>query len=140
VPDVELVRPLVAITAVVSALCLVAAGCTHEPKPLPPNGATPRQVLDAYLLALQAGDCGTTHEYAVDRFLADGELCGRVNVLAYRTDAYHAQPEADEVVLADTLTVRGGDQNLPDGDHLWYYTLRQQPNGAWRISAGGSTP
>ena len=120
--------------------CALLSGCTHDPKPLPPKEATPRQVLDAYLLALQAGDCGTTREYAVDGFLTDGDLCGRVDVLAYRNDAYRAQPSPGEVVLADTLTVRGGDQSLGDGDHLWFYTLRQQPDGAWRISAAGSGP
>ena len=97
-------------------------------------------MLDAYLLALQAGDCGTTHEYAVDQFVTTGDLCGKVNVLSYRNDSYHTQPAADQVVLADTLTVRGGDQSLPDGDHLLFFTLRQQPNGAWRISAAGSGP
>jgi hypothetical protein len=44
------------------------------------------------------------------------------------------------VVLADTLIVTGGEQSLPDGDHLWFCTLRQQPGGAWRISVGGSGP
>ena len=116
------------------------AACTDAPKSLPSAGATPRQVLDAYLLALQAGDCATTHAYAVDRFLTDGELCGRVNVSAYRTNAYTSQPSADQVVLATTLTIKGGDQSLQDGDHLWFYTLRRQPTGAWRLSAGGSGP
>jgi hypothetical protein len=119
---------------------VVLSGCSHAAKPLPSAGATPRQVLDAYLLALQAGDCATTHEYAVDRFLTDGELCGRVNVLAYRTDAYRAQPSPNEVVLAETLTIKDGDQSLPDGDHEWFYTLRRQPSGAWRLSAAGSGP
>jgi hypothetical protein len=114
--------------------------CTNAPKSLPAAGATPRQVLDAYLLALQAGDCTTANAYAVDRFLADGELCGRVNVLAYRTDAYRVQPGPDEVVLAETLTIKDGGQSLPDGDHEWFYTLRRQPSGAWRLSAAGSGP
>ena len=82
-----------AAAAAVALTTLVGlAACTHAPKSLPSAGATPRQVLDAYLLALQAGDCATANAYAVDRFLADGELCGRVNVLAYRTDPYRAQP------------------------------------------------
>ena len=97
-------------------------------------------MLDAYLLALQAGDCATTHAYAVDRFLTDGELCGQVNVLSYRSDDYTSQASADEVVLAATLTIKGGDQSLQDGDHLWFYTLRRQPTGAWRLSAAGSGP
>lgn len=116
------------------------AACTHAPKSLPAAGATPRQVLDAYLLALQAGDCATANAYAVDRFVADGELCGRVNVLAYRTEAYRTQPSPDEVVLAETLTIKDGDESLPDGDHEWFYTLRRQPSGAWRLSAAGSGP
>ncbi len=130
--------------AAAAALALAAlvglAACTDAPKPLPSASATPRQVLDAYLLALQAGDCTTANAYAVDRFLADGELCGRANVLAYRTEGYRAQPSADKVVLAETLTIKDGGQSLPDGDHEWFYTLRRQPSGAWRLSAAGSGP
>ena len=43
-------------------------------------------------------------------------------------------------MLAATLTIKGGDESLQDGDHLWFYTLRRQPTGAWRLSAGGSGP
>ena len=129
-----------AVAAVGLAAALALGACTHAAGALPEDGATPRQVLDAYLLALQAGDCATTHEYAVDRFLTDGELCGHVNVLSYRGDAYKAQPSADQVELAATLTMKGGDQSLQDGDHLWFYTLHRQPTGAWRLSAGGSGP
>lgn len=114
--------------------------CTDVPKALPAAGATPRQVLDAYLLALQAGDCATTHAYAVDRFLTNGELCGHVDVLSYRSDSYRSDASPDQVVLAATLTIKNGDQSLQDGDHLWFYTLRRQPTGAWRLSAGGSGP
>ena len=130
----------VAMAAMAATGCALLSGCTHDPKPLPPKEATPRQVLDAYLLALQAGDCATTHAYAVDTFLTDGELCGHVNVLSYRSNAYTSQPSADQVELATTLTIKGGDQSLQDGDHLWFYTLRRQPTGAWRLSAGGSGP
>ena len=121
-------------------LAFSLGACTHLAGAIAEDSATPRQVLDAYLLALQAGNCSTTHEYAVDRFLTDGELCGHVNVLSYRSDSYTAQPSPDEVVLAATLTIKGGDQSLQDGDHLWFYTLRRQPTGAWRLSAGGSGP
>ena len=116
------------------------AACSTAPKSLTSPGATPRQVLDAYLLALQAGDCATSNAYAVDQFLSDGELCGRVNVEAYRADTYQSHPSADRVVLAATLTLKGGDDSLRDGDHLWFYTLRRQPSGAWRLSAAGSGP
>jgi hypothetical protein len=130
------------VSAAVAGLVLASGlgACTHVVGALPAVGATPHQVLDAYLLALQAGDCATTHEYAVDRFLTNGELCGHVDVLSYRGDAYQAQPRADEVVLAATLTIKGGDQSVQDGDHLWFYTLRRQPTGAWRLSAAGSGP
>ena len=126
--------------AVGLAAALALGACTHAAGALPEDGATPRQVLDAYLLALQAGDCATTQAYAVDRFPTDGELCGHVNVLSYRSDAYTSKPSADQVELAATLTIKGGDQSLQDGDHLWFYTLRRQPTGAWRLSAGGSGP
>jgi hypothetical protein len=128
----------VVVAALVAVIGLGA--CTHVARSLPADGATPRQVLDAYLLALQASDCATTHAYAVDRFLTDGELCGHTNVLSYRSDDYTSKPSADQVVLAATLTTKGGDQSLQDGDHLWFYTLRRQPTGAWRLSAGGSGP
>jgi hypothetical protein len=43
-------------------------------------------------------------------------------------------PPPGEVVLATTLTVRHGDDSVPDGDHRWFYTLRCEPNDASRLS------
>ena len=85
-------------------------------------------MLDAYLLALQTGDCSTTQEYAVDQFRTDGDLCGKANVLSYRNDSYHVQRAVDEVVLADTLTARGGSARpAPDPEPASHWTERGGP-------------
>ena len=103
--------------------------------------AAPRQVLDAYLLALQEGDCASTRAYAVDRFRTDGELCGHVTVTAHGPYNFERRPSADEAQLAEILTVSGGDPAaMPDGERYWFSTLSRQPDGAWRLSSGGSGP
>lgn len=52
-----------------------------------------------------------------------------------------ATPISDEVVFATTLTTGGStDGSVPASDITWFYTLDRQPDGAWRISSGGSGP
>lgn len=128
----------VVVVALSSAVVLTS--CAREPKPMPPADASPRQVLDAYLNALQDGDCATTHAFAIDRFDRDGELCGRVSVSAHRPYNFERHPTADETQLAEILTVARGDESMPDGERYWFYTLRKQPNGAWQLSSAGSGP
>ena len=99
-------------------------------------------MLNAYLTALKAGDCGTAHRLVVASsfIVGNGELCGALNVSAFTPLTGPATPTNDEVVFSTELTTRGGDASMPDGEHTWFYELDRQPNGAWRITGGGSGP
>ena len=42
------------------------------------------------------------------------------------------------MVFSTVLTTAGGDDSMPDGDHVWFYSLKRQLAGVWRLIAGGS--
>jgi len=109
---------------------------------LPPVSAPPDVVLDAYLQALLAGDCATAHTLVTATFIiGNGELCGALTVTAARIDPVGpARPSDHEVVFGTTLTTVGGDASMPDGEQTWFYDLQRQPDGAWRLTGGGSGP
>lgn len=109
---------------------------------MPPDNAPPDVVLETYLEALETGDCATAHSLTTDTFtVGNGELCGALRVTRSEIAAGNpAQPRDGEVVFATTITVVGGDQSMPDGDHIWFYDLQRQANGTWRITGGGSGP
>jgi hypothetical protein len=108
---------------------------------LPPDSASPRAVLDVYLKALVTGDCVSAYALATDSFgPTNGNLCGSLSVTAYHVNATPATPNSGEVVFATTVTTKGGDETLRDGDHTWFYTLQRQPNGSWRLTGGGTGP
>ncbi len=108
---------------------------------VPPDSAGPDVVLDAYLRSLVAGDCDTGWKLATETFTkGNGELCGATDVTAYEIDG-KAQPSADEVVFGTTVTTTGDNgQSINPGQMIWYYSLKRQPNGAWRITGGGTGP
>ena len=94
-----------------------------------------------YLVALKAGDCRSAHALATSSFArGNGELCGDLDVTAYTTPQGPATPNDHEVVYATTLTTKGGDETVPDGQHIWFYSLDRQPDGSWRLAGGGSGP
>lgn len=99
-------------------------------------------VLDAYLRALVAGDCETGRKLVTETFrTGNGELCGGTGVTAYRIDLTPARPSPDEVVFGTWLTTTGSDDgSILPGDLGWFYSLRRQPNGSWRIVGGGTGP
>lgn len=108
---------------------------------VPPDSATPETVLRAYLDAVVAGDCTKAHAFAASTFVfGNGELCGRLQMHSYAINPQPAGNPANDLVFATTIRVTGGDQSMPDGDHTWFYTLKRQPNGAWRLTGGGSAP
>jgi hypothetical protein len=72
--------------------------------------------------------------------VGNGELCGVLDVTAFTGPDGGARPSDDELVYSTTLTTRGGDRSMPDGDHTWFYSLVRQPDGEWRIAGGGSGP
>lgn len=126
-----------------AAVCLLALpSCGRDAgTQLPDPGAPPDVVLSAYLNALRAGDCSTAMSLTTSTFtVGNGELCGELEVVSYRAPSGPARPEEGEVAYSTVLTVRHGDASMPDGDHVWFYVLRQQVDGEWRLVGGGSSP
>lgn len=141
----RVVLSLAAFTALAWAL-VVAGGLqapadASAPVTLPAATASPRQVLEAWVRAVEAGDCPTEKALSTSTFTpGNGALCGRSEITAARPDPYERSPDPSQVTYATWLTVTGGDASLPDGEHLWFTTLRQQSGGAWRLVEGGSGP
>lgn len=125
-------------------IALAAGGIAACGSPaVPPDSSPPDVVLNAYLVALERGDCATAHALATSTFVVgDGELCGAVVVSAYTPLTTAATPFAGEVEYSTTLTItRGsGDGSVGAGERIWFYQLDQQPGGAWRLTGGGSGP
>ena len=98
-------------------------------------------MLDAYLRDLVAGDCAAARELATSSFsVGNGELCGDVEVSAYRVTSPPATPSADEATFAVDLTTDGSrDGSIAAGTTPWFYALEQQ-GGEWRLVGGGTGP
>jgi hypothetical protein len=121
-----------------SVLSLTMADCSTARVPMPPDGATPEQVVQSYADAVHAGDCKIAEALVNDRAQS---WCGRIDISALkvteltqeRKEAGSGQGSLIERVWV-TFTSRGGDISVSDGDHVWSYLLdRTGPNGAWRI-------
>ena len=139
--DAGACRAARALAAGLTSLLLLAS-CAPAVS-LPPEPASPDVVLDTYLRALVAGDCDTGSKLATGAFKGRGygNLCGETKVTAYRILGAPAQPNSDERVFATTLTTTGtADGTVPAGQIAWFFTLRQQTGGSWRIAGGGSGP
>ena len=132
------------------AVALVAA-CAGSGFSPPPESAGPDVVLRAYLQALERGDCSAGKVLGTSTFVfGNGELCGQTTVSSFTIDgpnvglhpsAWQAAPIATEVVFAATLVTSGtADGSVRPGTLAWFYDLKRQPNGAWRLAGGGSGP
>ncbi|WP_029136021.1 Cif family virulence factor [Nakamurella lactea] len=109
---------------------------------LPGIGASPDQVLDAYLTAFKNNDCETAAKLGSSTFrIGNGELCGDVRVDSIdRTP--HPAVSGDDVTYAVTLHLSQGtvDGTVPEGPVTWFYALHRQADGSWKITGGGSGP
>lgn len=119
---------------------IAAAGCAA--RPLPPDTASSEVVLRAYLDALVAGDCSATAALELPSMrVGNGELCGGVDVTAYRGIQGPAGTPGVEEVYHVTLTTGGdGGQSIEAGDLGWFLGLRRDAGGSWRLSGGGTGP
>jgi len=139
------------VSVVILILLAAAVGLSvigSQPSPLPspaavtipPDSAPPAVVLDAYLRALQAGDCGTASQLTMPLVLGKNYVdpCGVTGVTAFSVagDPYVVSPV--EVGFLVTLTITGTADGLPAGVITWFYTLQEQPSGAWRVVGGGT--
>ncbi|PKW27628.1 hypothetical protein [Phycicoccus duodecadis] len=106
----------------------------------PPADAPARVVLDAYLRALEAGDCDAARALSTGAFArGSGDLCGDVRVSSARVTEPAATPAPDHVTYATVLVTEGGDDTLPGGETTWFYSL-ERTGGGWRLVGGGSGP
>jgi hypothetical protein len=121
----------------------LTVGCQKAPQEIsvPPPGAPPAVVLNAYLQSLVAGDCDTTHTLAAPSFTTgNGDLCGSAEVETFAPLGEPATPTDGEVIYATTLTTNGSaDGSIAAGRLTWFYSLKQI-DGEWRLVGGGSGP
>ena len=131
-------RTRLAMAAVAGALVLTVASCARANVPVPPDDATPEQVVRTYADAVHAGDCATARALVADR---SQSWCGGTDITALKvtgtTQERKSTESGDGPVIQRVwvdLIPRGGDASLPDGELMWSYLLdRTGPNGAWRI-------
>jgi hypothetical protein len=126
-----------------SALSLTMDACSTARVPMPPDGATPEQVVQAYADAVHARNCKTAEALVNDR---GQSWCGRIDITALKVIELTQERKATDSGQGPmiervwvNLRSQGGDISLPDGDHAWSYLLdRTGPDGAWRIYDQGT--
>lgn len=120
------------------ALVVTVASCSRANVAVPPDDATPEQVVRAYADAVRAGDCDTAEALVFDR---SQSWCGDTDITSLKVTATTQEPKSTESGDGPliqrvwvNLTPQGGDGSLPEGELMWSYLLDGTgPNGAWRI-------
>lgn len=109
---------------------------------MPPDAAPPEVVVATYLRALVAGDCTAGKVLGTATFrIGNGELCGATSVSSFTIEGPAPDPNATEWVFATTLITTGtADGSVQPGSMTWFYDLKREPNGPWRLVGGGSGP
>ena len=124
-----------------AAILVLLAGCARSPVVLPPASASPAIVLDAYLDALQSGDCRVARALATAGFADQSDaFCSGVRVTAYSVFPDPSIVNGNYVEFTLSLTTSGRDETLLAGSHTWFYALTRQTGGAWRVDGGGDGP
>jgi hypothetical protein len=128
--------------AVVVSALLVVAACARPGFSVPPDSAPPEVVLATYLRALVVGDCAAGKALGTATFrLGNGELCGATSVSSFTIQGPAPDPNATELVFATMLVTTGtADGSIQPGSMTWFYDLRREPDGSWRLVGGGSGP
>lgn len=119
-------------------IAFAAAGCSGASVPMPPDNATPEEVVRAYVDAVHVGDCQTAAALMTGNARS---WCDNIDITALtiteRTQEQKATESGDGPMIERvwvTITTHGSDVSLPDGDHSWSYLLdRTGSAGAWRI-------
>jgi predicted enzyme related to lactoylglutathione lyase len=93
---------------------------------LPPKDTPASLVLETYLHALQAGDCGSAHALAASTFtVSNGDLCGAVQVKNFNLDAMLSQLRTAGAVVEDETSVasygRFGHAVDPEGNRFEFW-------------------
>jgi len=107
----------------------------------PPVGASPLEILTAYLQAVKDRDCPAAMIVTApeDIVPTTNALCSSsARVTAFEvSDSGPSQSTYDTVVFSVTMTTTGGAFSLPDGPNAWSFTLTRQRSGGWRVTGGG---
>ena len=129
-------------STVFGAAVLAVAGCGASSVSPPPDSAAPDVVLGVYLDALVRGDCSAGQTLGTSTFVfGNGDLCGHTKVSAFSVASPPAEPNPTQVVFATTLVTSGtSDGSISPGSITWFYTLKLQPSGSWRLAGGGGGP
>jgi predicted small lipoprotein YifL len=129
------------LSTLVCAVLMVIAGCGGSPVVVPPDSATPAVVLDAYLRAIQSGNCGGAHALATPDFAqGTAAYCSGMRVTGFGVLSEPAHVNDHEVEFSLALITSGGGYELPDGGHTWFFSLVRQAGGPWRVHGGGTGP
>jgi hypothetical protein len=139
IPRRAVLLGVVAVLAVLAAL--TALGSRPAPRlTIPPDAAPAPVVLDAYLRALQVGDCKTAHQLTMPLVLDKGftDLCGVTRVTGFTIVGESVVVDPYTVRLTATLAITGtANGDISPGAITATYFLQQQSTGAWRIINGG---
>jgi hypothetical protein len=121
-------------------LAAAGAACSAPSVTLPAAAAPPMVVVEAYLGEFRAGDCTNAHAlWTKVHVVGDGDLCGSARLQAFVINPDVLTPGTGQVIVSTTLTTGGSDdRSVPAGDISWNFTLERRPNGAWRITEGGT--
>lgn len=123
----------------VGGLAVIGSRLLPATVAVPPDSATAAEVLDAYLRAVQAGDCDTAEQLTDPLMFGPSmvDLCGVTGVTAFSVVGDPVVVDPDRVRMNASLTITGT-SGISAGEISFTYFLQQQGSGAWRIVDGGA--
>lgn len=136
---------IVILLAAAVGLAVIGSQLSPQPSPspspavtIPPDSAPPAVVLNAYLRALQAADCGTASQLTNPLVLSKGfvDLCGVTGVTAFSLLGDSVVVDPETVRMTASLTITGTRTGILAGEITYTYFLQKQTSGAWRIVDG----
>lgn len=107
----------------------------HKDIPMPGKRATPAQVVEAYIYALNARDYETSNAIFPTAAHAPRNLLSRWEHIDLKRIENVEGDQKRHAWVHFTADFSGGDGTLQDG--LWGYVLQRDPNGYWRITDQG---
>jgi hypothetical protein len=130
------------VVVTLAAALIVTSGCAGPTFSPPPDAAPAEEVVTSYLRALMRGDCSAGKVLGAATFrVGNGELCGATSVTSFRVNGPAPDPNATDWTFATTLVTTGtADGSIQPGEMTWFYSLRRDPGGRWRLVGGGSGP
>jgi hypothetical protein len=137
-------RAVGAVMAILGTVALALAGCAKAD--VPPPGAAPTEVVQAYLEALRLGDCSALGRLAT-RNQAERAWCGKGLTISDVTigtaegdPGSIARSDFEQAVFVPVrLNVQGGADSVTSGMRDWGYVLVRDSNvQRWRVADEGT--